>query len=70
MTNNNSVLSFGVDSIGSEEIFYTLPTTWHFYNEEYDGYKIQNTLYRYNIQDGSNVSLSNLNVKTGYKFVD
>ena len=70
VTNNNSVLSFGVDSIGSEEIFYTLPTTWHFYNEEYDGYKIQNTLYRYNIQDGSNVSLSNLNVKTGYKFVD
>ena len=67
---NNRVLSFSIDKIDSVESYWFLPTTWRLDLSVYDGYKIYNNLYRYNVQDGSNVSLSNLNIKNGYYLID
>ena len=65
----NCVLRFGIDKIKRDRTFYKLPKTWYFY-DEFDGYKIHNTLYRYNIQDNSNVLLSNFMIKHGYNLRD
>lgn len=67
---NNRVLSFSIDKIDSAESYWFLPTTWRLDLSVYDSYKIYNNLYRYNVQDGSNVSLSNLNIKNGYYLID
>ena len=70
LINTNAVLSFGIDKIDSQRNYSDLPTTWKLDTQIYDDYKIYNTLYRYNIQDGSNISLSNLTIQSGYTFRD
>ena len=67
---NNRVLSFSIDKIDSRKSYWTLPTTWRLDSSVYDGYKIYNHFYRYNVQDESNVSLSNLRIKNGYYLID
>lgn len=62
----NVSLSFGLSTIKRDKVFYNLPTTWLFDTESFDGYKIHNILYRYNVQEGSNISLSDLLIKSGY----
>ena len=59
-------LSFGLQTIKRDKTFYDLPVSWLFDTESFDGYKIHNILYRYNIQEGSNISLSNFLIKSGY----
>ena len=63
-------LSFGVAVSKRDRIFYNLPTTWVFDTENFDGYKIHYTLYRYNIENNSNTSLSNFIIKSGYRLSD
>lgn len=63
-------LSFGIAASKRDKIFYDLPTTWSFDTDNFDGYKIHYTLYRYNIEDDSNTSLSNFVIKSGYKLGD
>ena len=53
-----------------DKTFYQLPITWMFLSDRFDGYKIHNTLYRYNVQEGSNVSLSEFAIKGGYVITD
>ena len=65
-----SVLSFGIAEADRNNMFYSLPTTWIFDTENFDGYKIHNIFYRYNIQEGSNASLSNFLIKSGYSISD
>ena len=62
----NYSLSFGLQTIKRDKTFYDLPVSWLFDTESFDGYKIHNILYRYNIQEGSNISLSNFLIKSGY----
>ncbi len=64
------VLSFSIDKIRKDKTFYQLPITWMFLSDRFDGYKIHNTLYRYNVQEGSNVSLSEFAIKGGYVITD
>ena len=66
----SSVLSFGIDKIHTISKFYNLPQTWHFNNDMFDGYKIHNIFYKFNIQDGSNAILSNFVIKNGYAITD
>lgn len=66
---SNNVLSFSIDSIDNQQSksYWQLPATWTL---NIDTYKIQNILYRYNVLDESNVTLSNFNIKSGYYFID
>ena len=66
-TVEQSILSFSVSSANQVRTFYKLPTIWDYNINDHDGYKIHNILYKYNIQEGSDVSLSNFKVKTGYR---
>lgn len=63
-------LSFGIATSKRDKIFYDLPTTWIFDSDNFDGYKIHYTLYRYNIEHNSNTSLSNFVIKSGYSLGD
>lgn len=79
-THQNCVLSFKIERSKKHKVYHQLPTTWVFNTEqtknqsstenldleEFSGYTIHNNFYRYNIQEGNNISLSNLNIKTGY----
>ena len=76
----NSVLSFDIYNNKDIKDFYDLPTFWSIdINEEnddkygiyktleYDSYKMFVTFYRYNIQNNSNISASDLHIINGYK---
>lgn len=66
----NCVLSFSINDNINIKDFNKLPTFWSIYNNgtiEYDSYKVFTTFYRYNIKNNSNISISNLHAKHGYK---
>lgn len=65
-TYQERVLSFQIGRIKRHKTFYKLPAKWIFNKEDDEGYKIHYILYRYNIQEGNNVSLSNFSIKNGY----
>lgn len=67
---SNCVLSFRVDTNTDIQKTQTIPTYWSIDTDdaglEYDNYKMYITFYRYNIQENSNISLSNLHISNGY----
>lgn len=70
-----SILSFNIDDNVSIKDFYNLPAYWSIDTDEentieYDSYKAFFTFYRYNIQNESNISISKLNIISGYKIED
>ena len=71
---SDCVLSFKVDTNTQIQSTQTIPTYWSIDIDdaglEYDSYKMHITFYRYNIQDSSNISLSNLHINNGYKITD
>lgn len=64
----NSVLSFAINRADSLDYYWSLPATWHLDSIKYEGYKLKNTLYRYNVNDNNNAILSNFKMKSGYYF--
>lgn len=64
-THQNFKLCFEIKKMLPKVMFNKLPIKWNL--EDDDTYKIHYTLYRYNVQDGNNVSLSNFLMKSGYK---
>ena len=70
----NAVLSFSIsDSITINNV-YNLPTFWSIPSDddelEYDSYQMHMNFYRYNIQENSNVSFSNLHINSGYNIME
>ena len=51
-----------------------LPTFWSIPSDddelEYDSYQMHMNFYRYNIQENSNVSFSNLHINSGYNIME
>lgn len=68
----DSVLSFNIHNNSTIKDFYSLPVFWSITTDEennvdYDSYKMFITFYRYNMQNNSNISVSNLRIINGYK---